>query len=129
MGRINKGANSMSNMISGKVAFSNLTEHDIYKGKSTGKYALTVTLDDPSAKGVKLKDYNDTQQKKFTSKYRTEALAMDGSPYVGEIPRGSKVRVLYALGQDGGEHGVGVYMNKIRVVEEAEQVVEVPDEF
>jgi hypothetical protein len=124
----------MSNMISGTVAFSNLTEHDIYKGKSTGKYALTVTLDDASAKqlesqGVKLKNYNDTQQKKFTSKYKTESLALDNSPYVGEIPRGSKVRVLYALGQESTEHGTGVYMNKIRVVEEADREVDVPEEF
>ena len=124
----------MSNMVSGTVAFSNLTEHDTYKGKSTGKYALTVTLDDASAQqlldqGVKLKEYNDTQQKKFASKYRTEALCLDNNPYVGEIPRGSKVRVLYALGQETEEYGVTAYLNKIRVVEEAESTVEVPDEF
>jgi hypothetical protein len=37
------------NTIEGIVAFSNVTEHEEYNGKTTEKYSLTVTLDDDVA--------------------------------------------------------------------------------
>ena len=121
-------------MISGKVAFSNLTQHDFYQGKDTGNFTLTVTLDDDSAKaleaeGVRLKTYEDTQQRKFKSAYPTAVLNMDNSAFQGEIPRGSVVRVLYKTGPENKDYGVPVYMEKIRVVEVAENTTEVPEEF
>ena len=121
-------------MISGKVAFSNLTQHDFYQGKNTGNFTLTVTLDDDSAKaleaeGVRLKTYEDTQQRKFKSAYPTAVLNMDNSAFQGEIPRGSVVRVLYKTGPENKEWGTPVYMEKIRVVEVAENTTEVPEEF
>ena len=121
-------------MISGKVAFSNLTQHDFYQGKDTGNYTVTVTLDDDSAKaleaeGVRLKNYEDTQQRKFKSAYTIPILNMDNSPFVGEIPRGSKVRVVYKTGPVNKDWGTPVYHEKIRVVEVAESVSETPEEF
>jgi hypothetical protein len=124
----------MSNMISGKVAFSVLTTTDFFKGKDTGQYKLTVTLDDDSAKqleekGVKLKEYEGTMQRSFKSKHKVEVLNMDGSPFTQEIPRGSMVRVLYGTGPNNKDYGVPVYMNKIRLVSLAEGAEEVPEEF
>ena len=40
----------MSDVIEGTVAFSNLKEHEVYDKKSTGKYSLTLTLDQDTAK-------------------------------------------------------------------------------
>ena len=47
-------------VINGSAAFINLSEHELYQGQSTGKYSLTVTLDDASIaqlkeQGVKLR--------------------------------------------------------------------------
>lgn len=123
----------MSNMISGKVAFSVLTSTDFYKGKDTGQYKLTVTLDDDSAEmldglGVHLKEYEGTQQRSFKSKHKVEVLDMDNNPFTQEIPRGSKVRVLFATGPDNAQYGVPVYMNKIRLVEAAASS-DIPEDF
>ena len=37
------------NTIEGVVAFSNVTQHDVYNGQSTGKYSVTITMDDEAA--------------------------------------------------------------------------------
>lgn len=120
------------NTIEGIVAFSHVTEHEEYNGKTTEKYSLTVTLDDEVAdelasKGVKIKQYQPEdkvfKQRKFTTRFDLRVIDADDKPYSGEIPRNSRVRLLYNLGNQGGEHGVPVYMNAIRVLEEAPQEV------
>jgi hypothetical protein len=120
------------NTIEGLVAFSHVTEHEEYNGKTTEKYSLTVTLDDEVAdelasKGVKIKQYQPEdkvfKQRKFTTRFDLRVIDADDKPYSGEIPRNSRVRLLYNLGNQGGEHGVPVYMNAIRVLEEAPQEV------
>lgn len=123
-----------SHMASGKAIFSVLTKTDFFNGKDTGYYKLTLTLDDDSvqkleSEGVRLKDYEGTKQRQFKSKHKVEVLNMDGSPYEGEIPRGSEVRVLYATGPNNPDYKVPVYMNKVRLVVEAEGGQEVPEEF
>lgn len=120
------------NTIEGIVAFSHVTEHEEYNGKTTEKYSLTVTLDDEVAdelasNGVKIKQYQPEdkvfKQRKFTTRFDLRVIDADDKPYSGEIPRNSRVRLLYNLGNQGGEHGVPVYMNAIRVLEEAPQEV------
>ena len=120
------------NTIEGIVAFSHVTEHEEYNGKTTEKYSLTVTLDDEVAdelasNGVKIKQYQPEdkvfKQRKFTTRFDLRVIDANDSPYSGEIPRNSRVRLLYNLGNQGGEHGVPVYMNAIRVLEEAPQEV------
>lgn len=119
--------------VEGVVAFSNLTQHDVYQGKDTGNYTLTITLDPQAAQalenqGVKLKDYNGTPQRKFKSQYKVGLIdAEDNKLELQEIPFGSTVRVLFKAGNSHPEHGTPVYMNKIRVLEMAEP--EAPDEF
>lgn len=120
------------NTIEGLVAFSNVTQHDVYNGQSTGKYALTITMEDDVAdelasKGVKIKEYQPEdkvfKQRKFTSKFDLRVIDADDNPYTGEIPRNSRVRLLYNLGPAVGEHGASTYLNAIRVLEEAPQEV------
>ena len=119
---------------SGVVAFSNLTEFDTYKGKSTGRYALTITMDDAEANklsdmGVKIKDYEGKAQRKFISQYNVTVLDTEDRPFTGEIPYGSTVRVLWVAGDMDPEHGLRTYMNKVRVVELSESAVDEPDDF
>ena len=120
------------NTIEGLVAFSNVTEHDVYNGQSTGKYSVTITMDDDAAdelssKGVKIKEYQPEdkvfKQRKFTSKFDLRVIDADDNPYSGEIPRNSRVSLLYNLGLAVGDHGTSTYLNAIRVLEEAPQEV------
>lgn len=116
----------------GTVAFSNLTAHDVYRGKDTGKFALTVVLDDDSARelqtaGVKLKEYEGTFQRRFVTKNKPKVVDVDDMPIGSELPRGTVVRVLYSTGEPYDGH-VPVYMNAIRVVEMGE-AYETPEEF
>lgn len=120
------------NTIEGVVAFSYITEYEMYKGQSTDKYSLTITLDDDvandlSSKGVKIREYQPEdkvfKQRKFTTKFDLRVIDAYDDPYSGEIPRNSRVRLLYNLGPAVGEHGTSTYLNAIRVLEEAPQEV------
>ena len=58
--------------VEGVVNFSNVTEHDVYNGQSTGAYSMTITLSEDdaaelAANGVKIKDYQGNKQRKFLS--------------------------------------------------------------
>lgn len=123
---------SKQKIATGEVVFSNLTAHDVYRGKDTGKYALTVTLDAQSAReleesGVSVKLYEGNAQRRFVTKHRPKVVDLDDMPVNSELPRGTKVRVLYATGEEYDGH-VPVYMNAIRVVEMGE-AYETPEEF
>ena len=130
----------------GTVAFSNLTEFDVYNGKSTGKYTLTVTLDDSEARkledmGVRVKEYVPKdengnpdpsaakKQRKFTSQYFVPVVDNENHPVSGEIPFGSTVRILWKGKDAHPDYGVPTYMNRIRLVEAAESEDSVPEEF
>ena len=118
--------------IEGSVAFSNVTEHDVYNGQSTGKYSMTITMDESSAEalskqGVKIKEYDNEgeilKQRKFSSKFDLRVIDAEGQPYRREVPRNSRVRLLFKLGQEHPVHGVSTYLNAVRVLEEAEELV------
>ena len=119
-------------VITGVVAFSNLTQHDFYKGKDTGYYTLTITMDAENASkledaGVVVKDYEGKPQRKFKSQYTVDVIDAEDNPVEGEIPFGSEVRLLYTTGDAHPEHGVPVYLNKVRVLKRS--VTEAPPEF
>jgi len=110
-------------VIDGTANFSHLTEHEKYNGKSTERYALTVTLDDKTAemlesKGVKVKDYEGKKQRKFTSQYDVRVVDNAQNPFEGEVPYNSAVKVGFKYGVKG-EHGVPTYLNAVQVVEAA----------
>ena len=123
----------------GTVAFSNLTEHDTYKGKSTGAYSLTITLDSGEAAklsdiGVNVKTYTPNEggeklQRKFKSQYHVAVVDGDNRPLSGEIPYGSKVRVLWTAGEMSADYGLPTYLQKVRVVEMSETSLQEPEDF
>ena len=113
-------------VLEGLVAFENLDEHEMYQGQSTGKYSLVLSLDEPTAGmladlGVKLREYEGVKQRKFSTKYDVPVMDVDGNTFKGRIGRGSKVRIMYTVGQPHPVHGTSTYLNKIKVLEVAEQ--------
>ena len=109
-------------VIEGVVAFSNLSQHEVFNGKSTGKYSIVLVLDDTTkdklaSQGVKIKDYQGKHQRKFTTKYPVTMVDTSDNPMEGEIPYGSKVRLSINLSNPSPVHGVTPYLQAIRVVE------------
>jgi hypothetical protein len=118
----------------GVVAFSNLTSHEFYNGKDTGKYSIVITMEPEQASiledlGVIIKDYKGAQQRKFSSQYHVGVVDLDNSPFQGEVPYGSVVRLLWATGPTHPEFGTPTYLNKVRVVELSETAAEDPEDF
>lgn len=124
-----------SMVTSGIVAFSNLTSHEFYQGKSTGRYSVVVNMNEADrAKledmGVRIKDYEGKPQRKFSSQFPVKIVDLDDQPFTGEIPYGSSVRLLWQNGPAHPEHGVPTYLNIVRVVELSEAATgEIPEEF
>lgn len=113
-------------VIEGKAKFIWLKETEVYEGKDTGRYAVTLTLNDEtsnelSSKGVRLKSYGEGNdailQRKFASKYPVHVIDAEGEPFAGDIPAGSTVRISYKYGPEHPVYGVPVYMDGIRVLE------------
>jgi hypothetical protein len=123
----------------GVVIFSNLTEVDVYKGKPTGFYGLTIGVegsekDKLTDKGVKIKEYEPDDgptvfQRKFKTKFYSGTVDLDGNPFEGEIPYGSKVRVAWAPGNNDPQNGLQTYLLAVRVIECAETQAGIPDDF
>ena len=112
-------------VLEGNVAFANLDEHEEYQGQSTGKYSLVLSLEPEDAdklasKGVKLREYEGTAQRKFSTKYEVPMFDAEGNEFNGRLTRGSKVRVKYAEGKPHPVRGTSTYLSAIKVVELAE---------
>jgi len=112
-------------VLTGKAAFVNLTETEQYQGQDTGRYTLTVTLDNDAAQmlseqGVKLRDYEGVSQRKFSSKYPVKVIDAEDNPFIGPITRGSTIRLSYKTGPAHPVHGTPTYLNAVRVVELAD---------
>ena len=112
-------------VLEGNVAFANLDEHEVYQGQSTGKYSLVLSLEGADAdmlaeRGVKLREYEGTKQRKFASKFDVPVFDAEGMDWRGRLTRGSKVRIQYQEGDEHPVHGVSTYLNKVKVLELAE---------
>ena len=68
-----------------------------------------------------IREYEGTKQRKFASKFEVGILNADGTPFAGRVPRGSKVRILWQEGAPHPVHGTSTYLNKVKVLEVAEQ--------
>jgi YbbR domain-containing protein len=115
----------MAQVIEGIVNFSNLTQHDVYNGLTTGKYTMTITMSEDdaeslSSRGVKIKDYEGAKQRKFSSKFDVKVLDAEGNPFNGEVPYNSKVRIKYKVGPAHPVHGLSTYLEAVKVLEVAE---------
>jgi len=120
-------------LTTGEVAFSNVTEHEVFNGRTTGKYSIVLRLDQEEAAkldaaGVRLKDYEGVSQRKFASKFPIKVVDMDDKPLNDEMGHGSKVRVWWE-GKPNEEFGTIPYLNGVRVIELAEPVEQQPEEF
>lgn len=113
-------------VIEGKAMFVNVKATEVYEGKDTGRYTVTLTLNDETAdelskKGVRLKSYGEGAdailQRKFASKFPVRVIDAEGEPFSGDIPSGSTVRISYKYGDEHPVYGVPVYMDGIRVLE------------
>ena len=125
---------SEARVVEGIVNFSNVTEHDVYNGQSTGSYTLTISMSEDDAEsfvsqGVKIKDYQGNKQRKFKSNYEIKRFDAEGNAYRGEIPFNSKVRLQYKLGPAHPVHGVPAYLEKVKVLEEAEMTANDSPDF
>ena len=121
-----------SSVIEGTVNFSNVTQHDVYNGQSTGAYSLTITMSEEdatalSAEGVKIKEYDGAKQRKFKSKYDIVRVDSDGNRFEGEIPYNSKVRLKYKSGPAHPVHGTPTYLEAVKVLELPEMNEEAVD--
>ena len=114
-------------VVEGTLAFENLDTHEMYQGQSTGKYSVVISVDEDTASslsglGVKMREYEGVKQRKFSTKYDVPVYDKEGMPFTGRIGRGSKVRLLWAeSGAPQPAHGTSTYLNKIKVLEVAEQ--------
>ena len=119
----------------GTVAFQSLRTHDEWQGPSTGKFTLTLSLPEDVAEalqseGVKLRDYEGTAQRKFSSQYTVPILNEDGTPFDGDVTRGSHVRILYSYGKPHPVHGTSTYLDRVKVLDLAETTLsESPEDF
>ena len=112
--------------VNGEAVFVNLDKTEEYMGQDTGKYSIVVRVSDDDAAeleaaGIKLRDYEGTKQRKFTTKYKIKVVDKDGetmSP--ADVTWGSKVRVKYAIGTQHPVHGAIPYINALKVLELAE---------
>ena len=121
-----------SQVIEGVVNFSNVTKHDVYNGQDTGTFSMTITMSEAdaatlAAQGVKIKDYEGNKQRKFKSKYTIGLYAAEGNTYTGEVPYNSRVRLKYKTGPAHPVHGTPVYLEAVKVLEEAEPSADAVD--
>ena len=121
-----------SQVLAGVANFSNVTKHDVYNGQDTGTFSMTITMSEDdaatlSAQGVKIKDYEGNKQRKFKSKYAIGLYTADGDVYNGEVPYNSRVRLKYKTGPAHPVHGTPVYLEAVKVLEEAEPSADAVD--
>ena len=121
-----------SQVIEGTVNFSNVTQHDVFNGQDTGTFSITITMSDDdaatlAAQGVKIKDYEGAKQRKFKSKYSISMYDAEGDRYNGEVPYNSRVRLKFKTGPAHPVHGTPVYLEAVKVLEEAEVSAEAAD--
>jgi hypothetical protein len=121
-----------SQVIEGTVNFSNVTKTDVFNGQDTGMFSMTITMSDDdaatlAAQGVKIKDYEGAKQRKFKSKYAINMYDAEGDRYNGEVPFNSRVRLKFKTGPAHPVHGTPVYLEAVKVLEEAEASAEAAD--
>jgi len=121
-----------SQVIEGTVNFSNVTKTDVFNGQDTGMFSMTITMSDDdaatlAAQGVKIKEYEGAKQRKFKSKYAINMYNAEGDRYNGEVPYNSRVRLKFKTGPAHPVHGTPVYLEAVKVLEEAEASAEAAD--
>jgi hypothetical protein len=109
-------------LATGVANFINLKSKEMYDGKMTDYYTMTITLDDESieqlrSEGVPLKQYEGKFQRKFKSLSSPPLYELNNDEFMGDITVGSKVRIQYSLGKEHPVHGFAPWFSKIRILE------------
>ena len=104
-----------------------------FNGEDTGKYTLTVALDDKEAKapekeGVKVRtiqteDGGSYQARKFSTKYPLSfdmVKTSDGEAIGHDFGAESKVEILWKKGNEHPQHGFATYLTAVKVSERTE---------
>ena len=104
-----------------------------FNGEDTGKYTLTVALDDKEAKalekeGVKVRtiqteDGGSYQARKFSTKYPLSfdmVKTSDGEAIGHDFGAESKVEILWKKGNELPQHGFATYLTAVKVSERTE---------
>ena len=99
-----------------------------FNGEDTGKYTLTVAIDDKEAKelekaGVKVRTINTEEgtsykARKFSTKYplNFDMIKTDDGEAIGhDFGAESEVEVLWKAGNKHPQHGVATYLTAIKV--------------
>ena len=118
-------ANEGLEFISGEVAFSHLTKHEVFNNESTGKFSLVITVDDDAAKklegqGIELKVYDGKKQRAFKTRFKFQYVDSEKTAQEGELGRGSKVTIAYKLGEPYGDYGVSTFLQGVQVKERSQ---------
>jgi hypothetical protein len=119
-------------VIEGVVNFSHVTKHDVFKGKDTGFFSMTITMSEDDAatlasQGVKISEYKGKKQRKFKSIYTINMYNSEGDRFEGEVPFNSRVRLKYTTGPAHPVHGTPTYLVAVKVLELAEVSEEAVD--
>ena len=111
----------------GKAKYVFLDSTEKYNGEDTGKYTLTISLDDKEAQkledaGVKVRtvssDDGDYKARKFSTKYPLafDMIKSDDGEAIGsDFGAESDVEVLWKAGAEHPMHGVATYLTAIKV--------------
>lgn len=105
-----------------------------FNGEDTGKYTLTVAVDDKEAKaledaGVKVRTIadkdtgKDIKIRKFSTQYKLndDMIQTESGEVIGtDFGAGSDVTILWKAGNEHPTHGVATYLTAIKVADDHE---------
>ena len=105
-----------------------------FNGEDTGKYTLTVSVDDKEAKALESAGVNvrtiqsedgvSYKARKFSTKYPLSfdmlKMADDGESIGHDFGAESEVQVLWKAGQEHPQHGVATYLTAVKVLKRTE---------
>jgi len=116
----------------GVAKYVYLDSTEKFNGEDTGKYTLTVAVNDAEAKklegaGVKVRTFTDKDTgkeyrgRKFSTQYKLgdEMIQTESGESIGtDFGAGSDVQVLWKAGNEHPTHGVATYLTAIKVADE-----------
>ena len=117
----------------GTAKYVYLDSTEKFNGEDTGKYTLTVAIDDKEATelekaGVKVRtisteDGGSYKARKFSTKYPLSfdmVKTSDGEAIGHDFGAESEVQVLWKAGNEHPQHGVATYLTAVKVMKRTE---------
>ena len=117
----------------GTAKYVYLDSTEKFNGEDTGKYTLTVAIDDKEATalekaGVKVRtisteDGGSYKARRFSTKYPLSCAMVktsDGEAIGHDFGAESEVQVLWKAGNEHPQHGVATYLTAVKVMKRTE---------